>query len=193
MTPDLASMTMSSASITAAFTSGIERQLRRRSDNSPAPRQAARWRWRAAHLGEAVHRFFLQRDRAMRVAVPFGIDRRIGEAEIGREIENAQMLRQAGDHLLRGAVRQAAEDEIDLAPIDFADLHELRQVADQQMRKHRADVFAGLTVRRQRHDLGVRDDAPACAAARRRYSRWRRGSRSVFWLCRDFIFYLPRG
>ena len=92
----------------------------------------------------------------MRVAVPFRIDLGIGEPEIGREIEHAQMRRQRRDHLLRRAVRQAAEDEIELAPIDIGDGDEIGQDVAREMREDRADPLAGLAIGGQRDDRRIR-------------------------------------
>jgi hypothetical protein len=48
------------------------------------------------------------------------------EAKIRREIDNAYMRGQAGDNLLRRAVGQAAEHELDIREIDLGMFNEGR-------------------------------------------------------------------
>ena len=87
------------------------------------------------------------------------------------------MPRQLGDHLLRQAVRQAAEHEIDAAPVDLVDLGQGRQVVQQPAaetpRPPACRPGGRRSARRWRHA----DGATAGAPARRRCSRWRPGSR----------------
>ena len=140
----------------AGFHQRDQRQLR-------AGRIAARHRdqprigdRRARDFGQAIDGFALQPDGAVRMAVPFRIDFRIGEPKIGREIEHTEMRRECRDHLLRRAMRQAAEDEIELAPIDIRDGDEIGEDMAREMRENRADPLAGLAIRGQRADRRIR-------------------------------------
>ncbi len=110
----------------------------------------------ARDLGQAIGRLALQFRGAVLVAIPFGVGRGVGKAEIGRQIDDLQMIGQPGDDLLRGAVRQPAEHQVEIAPVDLADRDQVRQSLAGQMRKDRGDRLAGLTVGGQGADLGLR-------------------------------------
>jgi hypothetical protein len=111
---------------------------------------------RSRDFRQAVDGFPLQVGSAMLVSVPFGVGRNVGETEIGREIDDLQVLRKSGDDLLCRAVRQPAEDDIDTGPVDLADRDEAGQAFVGEMRKYRADRLAGLAVGGQRTDLDLR-------------------------------------
>ena len=63
-------------------------------------------------LDEAVDRLLLQLGRVMLVAVPLRVGRRIGEPEVGRQIDHLgrrRLCQKILHHLLRGRMRQRAE------------------------------------------------------------------------------------
>ena len=96
---------------------------------------------RPIDFGQPVDRLLLQLRRSMRVAVPARIGGGIGEAEIGRQIDHLGCRRarqQILDDLLRRAVRQRAEDEIEpeRLPIGVLDRREYRQRIGRELRKH---------------------------------------------------------
>src|SRR5579875_3819190 len=66
------------------------------------------------------------------------------------------MPRQAGDDLLRRAVRQGAEDEFESAPVDRVDRDQIGQSGPGKMRKDRAYRLSCLAVGGQDGDLGHR-------------------------------------
>ena len=63
---------------------------------------------------------------------------------------------QRPDDFLRGAMGQAAEDEVYLRPVHLLDLHQIGQVQIRQMREDLGQRLAGLTFRRQDADIGGR-------------------------------------
>jgi hypothetical protein len=81
-----------------------------------------------------------------------------------------------GDDFLGGAVRQAAEDDIERRPVDLADCDQIGEVFAGKVRKDRADRLPGLTVGGQGRDLGLRVIAQEaqqlgpCVSARAEYS-----------------------
>ena len=113
----------------------------------------------AIELRQPVDRFLLQRRRTVLMAVPFGVDRHVGEAKIRRHVDHLH-LRVCGEHrgsdLLRGAVRQPAEDGVELRPVDLLPFDEGRQVEHEEMRKDLRHRLAGMGVGGERRDLHVR-------------------------------------
>ena len=75
----------------------------------------------AVELGQPVDRLGLQVERQVRVAVPVLVDRRVAQPEVGGEIDDLQVARQPGDHLLAGGVRQGAERQLDPGEIERVD------------------------------------------------------------------------
>ena len=107
----------------------------------------------ARQLRQAIDGLFLQRRRAMGMAIPGRVALEVGEAEIGGEIDDLQRAGQARDHLLGRAMGQAAEDEIDLRPVGLLDLDEARQIEPAQMGKDLRQRLAGLAIGSQQADL----------------------------------------
>ena len=112
-------------------------------------------------FGQAVHRLLLQLRRCMRMAVPARIGGRIGETEIGREIDDLRARRardQVLDHLLRRPVWQRAEDEIELKrrPIGGVERRERRQPVRRELRKHIGHGLPGPAVGREQSNRDVR-------------------------------------
>ncbi len=97
----------------------------------------------------------------MLVSVPFGIDGRVIQPEIGGKIDDPDpvVLRQDLFHdVLRGAVRQAAEHHIGGAcrPVDLLVADQFRQIKADQMRKDFRDLLAGMPVGGHEADLDIR-------------------------------------
>ena len=108
----------------------------------------------ALELGKSVDRLLLELAREMRMAVPFGVLLRVLEAEIGREVDDLEPAREGRDHLLRRAVRQAAEDQLHLVPVRVLDLDQLGQAEGAQMRKHLAERLARVALGGEQGELG---------------------------------------
>ena len=77
----------------------------------------------------------------MRPPVPFRVDFRVRETEVGREVHYLEMARQGGNDLLRGAVGQAAEDRVEGVPGGVLDLDEVGEAGAAQMGKDRAHAL----------------------------------------------------
>jgi hypothetical protein len=92
----------------------------------------------------------------MGVAVPLGVAVEIGEAEVGRQVDDLEVLGQAGDHLLRRAVRQAAEHHVAVVPVGLVDRGHDRQAEAGEMREHDVDRLAGVAVGGQQRDADAR-------------------------------------
>ena len=112
-------------------------------------------------FGQAVDRVLLQFRREMLVAVPARIGRGIGEPEIGRQVDDLGLRRarhQILDDLLRRAVRQRAEDEIEpeRLPIGVLDRGQRRQRIGRELREHVRHGLAGAAIGREQHDLDMR-------------------------------------
>jgi hypothetical protein len=92
----------------------------------------------------------------------FEVFGRIAQPEIGRQIDDAQILRQPGDHRLAGGMGQGAEHQIDAGQIHLLDALQRRQIHMRQMREHLAHGHAGLAVARQAGDAHrrMRGDDP---------------------------------
>ncbi len=134
------------------------------------------------NFGQAVDRSLLQFGREMLVAVPARIGGGIGEAEIGREVDDFGLRRprhQILDDLLRRAVRQRAEREIEpeRLPIGVLDRGQRRQRIGRELRKDVGHGLAGAAIGRQQHDLDARMANAGAAPIPRRYSRRRRARR----------------
>ena len=118
-------------------------------------------------LGETVDRVFLQFGRGVGMAVPARIGGRIGQAEIGRKIDDLDARRarqQMLDHRLRRGVRQRAESKIkpERLPIDGIERRQRRQGEGQELRKHVRHRLAGPAIGGQQHDFRARmaDEQP---------------------------------
>ena len=108
-------------------------------------------------LGEAVDGVALPFDRPVRLAVGPLVQGRIAQPEVGREVDDLGAARHLADHVLRGAVRQAAEHHVQRAEIEVADLGQRGQAASGEVREHRLDRLAGIALRGHADDarLGV--------------------------------------
>ena len=91
------------------------------SDEQPGELSRAVMMGAAWVINAAVAEWFIRKRIArtkhvgvMRVAVPGRVGLNVGQAEIGREVDDLEMPRQLGDHFLRQAVRQAAEHRSDV-------------------------------------------------------------------------------
>ena len=91
--PDLASITISSGSIAFALNSGMSGKLRAGRVAAGIGDEPRRLDLAAVDLGQAVDRLPLQLRRMVLVAVPARIGRRIGEPEIGGEIDHLGLRR----------------------------------------------------------------------------------------------------
>ena len=114
----------------------------------------------------------------MLVPVPLGIGRDVGQPEIGGQIDDLQMPGKTGDDLLGRAVRQAAEHDLEPRPVDL-------EIVTRSGRSSPArcgnTAPIGLPAWRSAVNATIsacRMIARAGAAARPRYSRWRRVFRS---------------
>ncbi len=112
-------------------------------------------------FAQAIDCFFLQLRRMMLMAVPFGVSGRVGEPEIGGEVDDlgGRRLRQKRlHHLLRGGMRQRAERHVEggLGPVEPLDGDELRQFERRELRKHVAHRLAGAALGGEQHDLSSR-------------------------------------
>ena len=98
----------------------------------------------------------------MLASVPFGIDGRIAQAEVGGHVDDLDPLRKLGDLGMGGAVRQPAKDDIDIVPIDLVRGHELRQAEARQMRKHLCQRLPGVAFgdERRQGDVGMARGEP---------------------------------
>ena len=84
----------------------------------------------------------------MRLAVPLRVDDGIGQAEVGREVDDVlDPHAQLGHERLRRAVRESAEDEIEAVDgIDVIRLEHERRVGGGQTRIEVGDLRACLRV-----------------------------------------------
>ena len=105
----------------AGLDDGHQRQQRRGRVATRACHQPGAGDLGAGEFGQAVDGVLLHRRRLMRLAVPGGIDIRIGEAEVGREIDHLHPLGHGRGHRLGGAVRQAKEGDVDAVPVERFD------------------------------------------------------------------------
>ena len=116
----------------------------------------------AVDFGQPIDRLLLQLGREVRVAVPALVRRRIGKAEIGRQINDLgrrRALEQIRDDFLRRAVRQRAENQIEpRAPPSRRRRARVscRQVERRELRKHLGHRLAGAAVGGQQSDLHMR-------------------------------------
>ena len=72
----------------------------------------------------------------MFVAVPRGVGLDVGEAEVGREIDDLEPRGQRRDDALRGAVGQRAEDHVDIVVSRILERDQPGQLEPAQMGKH---------------------------------------------------------
>ena len=104
-------------------------------------------------FAETVDRLALKFRRPVRPAVGGLIHRRIPQAEVGREVDDAQMPGQACHHLLGEAVGQAAEHRLHGLEVHLLQPHQRRQGEAGQVREHLAERAPGMAFGRQCHDL----------------------------------------
>ena len=176
-TPDLASMMMSSSRDQLRLG---ERQQREQHGGRIAAGTGDEPRCPdlvAIMLGQPVDGVLDQLGRAVLVGVPLGIEFRIAQAEIGRHVDDLDALRELGDLGVRRAVRQAAEDDVDLVPVDLVGGDERRRIEAGEMREDLRQGLPGMALGDQRGDLDARDAARRAGSCRRRYSRRRRARR----------------
>ncbi len=154
--PDLASMTMSSASTRSAADHRQQQQQRRgrvaaRTGDQPRPGDGV-----AVILGQAIDRLALERRRAVLVAVPFGVGVHVAQPEVGRHVDHLEPLGQRRDDLLGGAVRQAADDHVAVVPVRVLDLDQVGQRIAAEMREHALHRLAGVAVGGHQGDARAR-------------------------------------
>lgn len=96
----------------------------------------------------------------MRLAIDIGVELDVTQAEIGREINDPDTLRQRLDSRLRQAVWQTAENDINSTDIDIRELLQIRQSQMGQMRKERTDRMPGIAVGGEPSNgqIGMSDD-----------------------------------
>ena len=111
---------------------------------------------RAIMFAQAINRLTQQVRRVMAAPISVGIDRRITQSEICRHIDNFQMFRQAGNHILRRRMGQTANHRINILPIHSLHLDQGRQVKASKLRIERTIGFAGLGIGGQRSNLDMR-------------------------------------
>ena len=132
----------------------------------------------AVELGQAVDRLGLQVERAVRVAVPVRVDRRVAQAEVGGEVDDLQVRGSRAITSWLVACGRAQKTRSIAGEVDRLD------------RGQRAAARGGAGAGRPRPCVcpALRSAVSAAIAqaaggsrsaarARRRYSRWRRGSR----------------
>ena len=144
-----------------------DRQLRRRRVAARIGDEAGRLHLPAIDLGEAVDRLGLQGLGLVLMAVPAGIGGLVGEPEIGREVDDPDLWprrEEPGDDALRRAMRQGAEDEVDVDPRPVRrDGNEIRQGEGRELRE----------------DLGHRRARPSVRGEQGSSTRgWRRSRRT---------------
>src|SRR5258708_22355625 len=91
--------------------------------------------------------------RVIMIALSIGLTWVYGHTIICVDVDELEALRQCCDHLLRRAMGQTAESEIDARPVGILDLHRDRQVQAAQMRKYFRYRLARLAVGGQQLDL----------------------------------------
>lgn len=99
-----------------------ERQLGGRRVTARVGDEAGGRHGRPGQLGQAVHRLRLQPGGRVRGAVPFLVQRRVCQPEIGRQVDDLDVGRQGGQGGLRGGVGQAAKGGVDGRPVHVGDL-----------------------------------------------------------------------
>jgi hypothetical protein len=112
-------------------------------------------------LDKAVHCLTLQFRRVMLSAIPARIGCRVGEAEIGGEIDDLDLRRlpeNVLDDLLGRRMGQRAEHEIEAepAPVEPVERHELRQRERRELQKYLAHLLARFAVGGQQRDRHLR-------------------------------------
>ncbi len=160
-------MTISSGSIAFGLQQRDQRQLRTARIAAGIGDQLRRFDLRPIDFGEPVDRLLLQLERRVRMPIPARIRRRIGKSEIGRQIDHLESRhppQQIRDDLLRRAVRQRAEDEIEAErrPVDVIERRQHWQRVRRELRKHVGHRLAGAAIRGEQHNVGARmgDEEP---------------------------------
>ena len=97
----------------------------------------------------------------MCMTVPARISVRIGEAKIGREVDDfygRRLCQQILDHRLRGAMRQRAEHEIkaECRPVDAVERDQRRQGKRRELREHVRHWLARPAIGREQRDVDAR-------------------------------------
>jgi hypothetical protein len=100
----------------------------------------------AGDFGQAVDRFLLQGRRPVLVTIPLGIGVHVEQPEIGRQVDDFDMGGQGGDHLLGGAVRQAAEHRVNRREVHLIDGDQIGQGQRGEVGEHRRHGLARLAV-----------------------------------------------
>ena len=109
----------------------------------------------AIMLGQAIDRVLKEFGRTVLAAIPFGVDGRIAEPEVGRHVDDPDASRQLRNLGVGGGVRQAAKGDVDLIPIDLVGGDERRQAEACKMREHLGQPLAGMPLRDQGGDGNV--------------------------------------
>ena len=87
--------------------------------------------------------------------VPLGIGGRISEPEVGRQVDDFEIIRQGGDDLLRGPVWQTGEDRRHLRQIGPGHGRQRRQIEPAQMGMDLSHGLARPALGGQHLDLGL--------------------------------------
>src|SRR5258708_30881458 len=98
--------------------------------------------------------------RVIMIALSIGLTWVYGHTIICVDVDELEALRQCCDHLLRRAMGQTAESEIDARPVGILDLHRDRQVQAAQMRKYFRYPLSPLSARGPQPDLPPRVSRP---------------------------------
>lgn len=134
-------------------------QQRRRRVAAGTGDQPRRGNRRAVVFGQPVYGLALHVERGMGTPVPLLVGAAIAQAEVGRHVDEAH-VRMGVEHrpgdILRGTVRQPAEDDIDLRPVGLVHGGQVRQAGETQVREHLGHGLAGVGVGGQRGDFHVR-------------------------------------
>ena len=107
-------------------------------------------------LGQPVDGVLDQLRRAVLAAIPFGVDLGIAQPEVGRHVDDLDAVGQLGDLAMSGAVRQRAEHDVDLAPINLVGGDEGGKIKARKMREDLGERLARMTLGNERFDLDVR-------------------------------------
>jgi hypothetical protein len=92
-------------------------------------------------------------DGAMFVAIPCLVNLGVRKPEIGREINDPQVIRQCRNHILRRAVRQTTEYCVNLVPIGVGDLDQVRRGEVGEIWKYGREWLPGMTLASQYRQL----------------------------------------
>ena len=154
-------MTISSGSIALALQQRDQRQLGAARIAAGIGDEPRRFDLRPIDFGQAVDRPLLQFRRGVRMAVPARISGRIGEAEIGGQIDHLVAGARASKSLMTFCVvpcGSAQNDQIEpeRLPVDAVDAPSARQRVGRELRKHVRHRLAGAAIGREQRDLDAR-------------------------------------